>query len=66
MYNYVIDVPPPSAYGYERRLGQLCNALGLKLCSTASGITQLPLTSSISIEPWEGYIYLPKMELKQL
>ena len=70
MYNYVIDAPPPSAYGYGRRLGQLCthNALGLQLRSMALGITplQLPLASSISIEPWEGYIYLPKMELKQL
>ena len=61
MYNYVIDAPPPSAYGYVRRLGQLCNALGLELRSTALGITQLPLASYISIDPREGVHLSPKV-----
>ena len=60
-YNYVIDTTPPSAYGYVRHLGQLCNALGLELRSTASGITQLPLASSISIVPREGVHLSPIM-----
>ena len=60
MYNYVIDAPPPLAYGYVRHLGQLCNALGLELCSTALGIKQLPLASYISIDPREGVHLSPR------